>query len=75
MSLRAGWLVILLAWIAGCEYPLPYRQPCEPDAAHGSCCPSGSHEVFKPGEPGWIVCGPDEDAGAGDGACDDADAH
>ncbi len=75
MAFRAGRLLIATAivGIAGCNWEgYTYRKPCEPDAAPGTCCPVGSHEVVSIQ---WfnIVCAPDEascpDAGADAGVC------
>lgn len=78
MTSRAPWLWVVLAGIAGCDNrPYYWRQPCDQDAAPGTCCPLGSHEAHD-NIPTLIICAPDElpcgDAGADVSACEDAGA-
>jgi hypothetical protein len=78
MTSRAGWLLIGLAGIAGCDFPTdyPYRTPCDDDAGR-TCCPPGSHQESDI-YPDTIICAPDpvpcEDAGADAGACTEGGA-
>jgi hypothetical protein len=74
MTSRAAWLVVGLAGLAGCDDWIPYypyRVPCEEDAAPGTCCPLGSHQVVGMHDVA-IICAPDEVPCADAGACSDA---
>ncbi len=73
MTFRTAARLVLLAGVAGCDH-YGYREPCEPDAAPGTCCPLGSHQVVGM-DPLRIICAADavpcDDAGANAGACTD----